>query len=103
MFRNVGELMGKKKNRQYTSEFKQQAAELAIRIGIGRAAEQLGVCVGNVQRWKTDANDGKPQSKKIQVNLEDENRRLQKEVDELRKVNFILKKAAAFFSQDHLK
>lgn len=95
--------MGKKKNRQYTSEFKQQAAELAIRIGIGRAAEQLGVCVANVQRWKSDAKEGKPQSKKIEVNLEAEVHRLRKENDELKKVNYILKKAAAFFSQDHLK
>jgi len=95
--------MGKKKNRQYTLEFKQQAAELAIRIGVGRAAEQLGVCVANVQRWKSDAKEGKPQSKIVQVSMEVENRRLQKENDELKKVNQILKKAAAFFSQDHLK
>jgi len=95
--------MGKKTNRQYTPEFKQQAAELAIRIGVGRAAEQLGVCVANVQRWKSDAKEGKPQSKKIEGNLVDENRRLQKENDELKKVNQILKRAAAFFSQDHLK
>jgi len=95
--------MGKKKNRKYTSEFKQQAADLAIRIGVGRAAEQLGVCVANVQRWKSDAKEGKPQTKKVSVNLEEENRLLQKENDELKKVNQILKKAAAFFSQDHLK
>jgi transposase len=95
--------MGKKTNRQYTPEFKQQAAELAIRIGVGRAAEQLGICVANVQRWKSDAKEGKPQSKKIEENLVDENRRLQKENDELKKVNQILKRAAAFFSQDHLK
>ena len=95
--------MGKKTNLQYTPEFKQQAAELAMRIGIGRAAEQLGVCMANVQRWKSDAKDGKPQPKKIQGNLEEENRLLQKENDELKKINQILKRAAAFFSQDHLK
>ena len=90
--------MGKKTNRHYTPEFKQQAAELAIRIGIGRAAEQLGVCMANVQRWKSDAKDGKPQPKKIQGNLEEENRLLQKENDELKKINQILNRAAAFFS-----
>ena len=74
-----------------------------MRIGIGRAAEQLGVCMANVQRWKSDAKDGKPQPKKIQGNLEEENRLLQKENDELKKINQILKRAAAFFSQDHLK
>ena len=95
--------MGKKGNRQYTSEFKQQAAELANRIGCTRAAEQLGVNMANVQRWKSKANEQEPQSKKEKESLEESNRRLQKEVDELKKVNQILKRAAAFFSQDHLK
>jgi transposase len=95
--------MGKRKLRKYTSEFKQQAAELAIRIGTTRAARQLGVAVGNVHGWKTKAKNQEPQSEKIKVSLEEENRRLQKENDELKKVNYILKRAAAFFSQDHLK
>lgn len=95
--------MGKRTVRKYTSEFKQEAAELAIRIGATRAAEQLGVIVGNVQRWKQKVEDVGPQAKKEKVNLEDENRRLQKENEELKKVNQILKRAAAFFSQDHLK
>jgi transposase len=95
--------MGKRTKRQYTLEFKQQAAELANRIGVSRAARQLGVCMGNVQSWKTKADNQEPQSKKEKINLEEENRRLQKENDELKKVNYILKRAAAFFSQDHLK
>ena len=95
--------MGKKGNRQYTLEFKQQAADLATRIGINRAAEQLGVCVGNVQRWKSETKNDKPKSQKNLIHLEDENRILQKENDELKKINQILKRAAAFFSQDHLK
>ena len=95
--------MGKKGNRQYTLEFKQQAADLATRIGISRAAEQLGVCVGNVQRWNSETKNDKPKSQKNLINLEDENRILQKENDELKKINQILKRAAAFFSQDHLK
>lgn len=95
--------MGKHGQRKYTSEFKQQASELAIRIGSRRAAEQLGVAMQNVDRWKKLAENQEPQSKKEKVNLEEENRRLLKENKELRDVNYILKKAAAFFSQDHLK
>jgi transposase len=95
--------MGKTGNRQYTSEFKQQAAELASRVGTTRAARQLGVSVANVHTWKKKADNQEPQSAKVKVNLEEENRRLQKENDELKKVNYILKRAAAFFSQDHLK
>ena len=95
--------MGKATKRQYTLEFKQQAVELANRIGVGRAAKQLGVCVSNIHGWKAKEKNQEPQSAKVKVNLEEENRRLQKEVDELKKVNQILKRAAAFFSQDHLK
>lgn len=77
--------------------------ELAIRIGCTRAAEQLGVSVANVQRWKSNLENKEPSSKKEKESLEEINRRLQKKNDELKKANYILKRAAAFFSQDHLK
>lgn len=95
--------MGKMGQRRYTSEFRQQAAELANRIGFNKAAQQLGVQVQNIKRWKKLADNQEPQTKKEKLNLEEENRRLTKENKELRDVNYILKKAAAFFSQDHLK
>jgi len=97
--------VGKRKTRQYTLEFKQQAATLANSIGVSRAAHQLGVPVTTVYDWqkKPNTKSHKLESKKNQVNLEEQNRLLRKENDELKKVNHILKKAAAFFSQDHLK
>ncbi len=95
--------MGKSTNRQYTLEFKEQAVELAQRIGLTRAAEKLGVSVGNVQRWKAKVENEEVPSKKVKVDLEEENRRLHAEVVELKKINHILKSAAAFFSRDHLK
>ena len=95
--------MGKQSLRKYTREFKRQAAELAIRIGSTRAAEQLGVPLQSVNTWKLNSQRTGVQTKKEKVNLEEENRLLRKEVDELKKVNQILKRAAAFFSQDHLK
>ena len=95
--------MGKSKNRRYTLEFKQQAAELAIRIGCTQAAKQLGVPMSSIHQWKTNVSNKEPITTLEKVSLEEENRRLKKENDELKKVNHILKKAAAFFSQDHLK
>lgn len=96
--------MGKRTVRKYTQEFKQQAAELANRMGITRAAEQLGVPVSSVDSWqKKIAKSGEQETKKSKESLEEENRRLKKENEELKKVNHILKRAAAFFSQDHLK
>lgn len=95
--------MGKSSNRRYNPEFKQQAAELANRIGTSQAARQLGVPVQNVHTWKKNANKGKSNPANGRTNFESENRQLRKENDELKKVNQILKRAAAFFSQDHLK
>ena len=96
--------MGRQTKRQYTLDFKQQAADLAIRIGFAKAAEQLGVCVANIRRWEKESKKSESrESKKTKSGLEAENLRLQREVEELRKVNHILKRAAAFFSQDHLK
>lgn len=96
--------MGKVGNRRYTSEFKQQAINLANDIGQSRASKQLGVHVANIQRWKSESEK---QNKKIEKttrwDLEVENKRLLQENIELKKVNQILKAAAAFFSRDHLK
>jgi transposase len=96
--------MGRKTKRQYTLEFKQQAAELAARIGFARAAQQLGVAVSNIHGWNKDLRKSDTKkSKKSVTGLEAENQRLERENNELRKVNDILKRAAAFFSQGHLK
>lgn len=96
--------MGKSTDRKYTLEFKQQAADLADRIGVTKAANQLGVPVANVQRWKTELKKVETKiSKQTKLDVEEENRILRRENEELKKVNHILKRAAAFFSQDHLK
>ena len=96
--------MGRQTKRQYTLDFKEQSVDLAIRIGFAKAAKQLGVNVANIHRWdKQSKKSEKQESKKTKTGLEAENLRLQREVEELRKVNHILKRAAAFFSQDHLK
>ena len=95
--------MGKSGNRRYNPEFKQQAAELANRIGTSQAARHLGIPVQNVHTWKKNANKNETKPANVKSDLESEIRQLRKENDELNKVNQILKRAAAFFSQDHLK
>ncbi len=92
----------------YTNEFKQQAVELAEGLGnISLAAKQLGIRDTLIHAWRKDhrisCNNRNGKIKPILANLEQENKRLQKENAELKKVNHILKAAAAFFSQDHLK
>lgn len=97
------------KNRTYTKEFKKQALDLAEGLkSIPLAAEQLGIPKVNLYAWKSQADlssTGNISSDSKSINNDDleELKRLRKEVQELKKVNHILKSAAAFFSQDHLK
>ena len=89
------------KNRVYTEEFKKQAVELSFELqNVAEAARQLGVRDVLLHKWRTKY---KPEKKPVAAAESDEIKRLKRENDELKKVNYILKRAAAFFSQDHLK
>ncbi len=93
------------KSRSYTIEFKKQAVELAETLGsASKAGEQLGISPVNIHVWKKKLSPvpaaTKPQKEQ---ELEEELRKIRQENAELKKVNYILKAAAAFFSQDHLK
>lgn len=91
--------------RKYTEEFKKQAVDLAKELdSISRAATQLGISTVNIYDWRKKLDQVTPSSIEL-TNLaeREELGRLRKEVSELKKINHILKSAAAFFSQDHLK
>ena len=98
-----------KNKKNYTEEFKRQAVKLAEDLGSTMAAgRELGVSDVNIHYWKRKFSGKelisvtrKPEVKREE--LVDENQRLRQEVAQLKKVNHILKAAAAFFSQDHLK
>ena len=95
------------RRRSFTKEFKIQALELAQQLGsFAEAGRQLGVRDTVIHHWsKKFSISVQPKGKKpSEAILEsEENKRLRRENEELKKVNYILKKAAAFFSQDHLK
>lgn len=97
--------MEKKSN--YTKEFKIEALELARSLGSAAKAErQLGLSEGILYYWKRKYGfpvKSNGRSAEQAISEAEEVRRLRKENEELRKTNYILKKAAAFFSQDHLK
>ena len=87
--------------KHYTKEFKQQAVELSERLGsVKQAAIQLGVSDMSISNWKQKF---KATGAAIAATESEELRRLRKEVSDLKQVNLILKRAAAFFSQDSLK
>lgn len=91
-----------KRNKTYTVEFKKQAIELSDSMGSAKkAAQQLGVSSASISNWKrrlSKTTGGLP-GEDMQAELVT----LRRENAELKKVNYILKGAAAFFSQDHLK
>lgn len=95
--------MGVKSPRKYSEEFKRQAVDLASELGPTGAARKLGIADGNINNWRKKFGDSKRGPKPTQESADDELKRLRKKVVELEKANTILKAAAAFFSQDHLK
>jgi transposase len=96
--------MGKKK---YTTEFKIQALELVKQLGsFSEASRQLGVSDSLLHTWRQRFNfslESKGKSAAQAIADTEEVLALKKRIQELEKTNYILKKAAAFFSQDHLK
>jgi transposase-like protein len=70
------------------------------------AADQLGIKDSVLHTWKRKFNisiDDKSRSVANAVAETEEVRNLKKKIQDLEKTNYILKRAAAFFSQDHLK
>ena len=91
---------------KYEQSYKQQAVELAESLGnVTEAAKQLGISDVNIHAWKKKYGKAQLQKNgmKLEQNEREELERLRRENAKLKKVNHILKSAAAFFSQDHLK
>jgi transposase-like protein len=96
------------KRNRYTLEFKKQAIDLAESMGsVPKAATQLGIGEDIIYSWRKliGRNPRGPNGMKADQALLDKEEllRLRRENAELKKVNYVLKAAAAFFSQDHLK
>jgi len=88
--------------KRHSKEYKEEALALAESIGnASEAARQLGIKDSLIYSWKKQLK-GSSGGKGLESN-EAEILRLRKENAKLKKVNYILKTAAAFFSQDHLK
>lgn len=95
----------KKKNKNYTEEFKRQALELSeTREGsMAQLERELGITAGLIYKWREryrlDKQDGKV---KPSVEREEaaEIRRLKRELARVTQQRDILKKAIEVFSQD---
>lgn len=97
----------RRKRRSFTKDFKIQAVALAESIGSNiEAAEKLGIEADSIRLWRRQLGRSKSKDSRTVAQAvadSEEIRRLKKQVSDLEKTNYILKKAAAFFSQDHLK
>jgi transposase-like protein len=93
-----------RKRRVFTQEFKLQAINLANELGSGtKAANELGINESLIRYWsKKSQLESEFKLKDSTFSIE-EFKRLQKENEKQKKIIQILKGAAAFFSQDHLK
>ena len=94
----------RRERRTFTEEFKRQAIELSEELGsITKAAKELGINESQIRTWKKKSTTEKSlQAADPSFSIE-EFKRLQRENEKQKKVIHILKSAAAFFSQDHLK
>ena len=88
--------------RQYTVEFRGDAVALAQRVGITKAARDLGVSPSVLHRWKKLAalSAQAPPGAKSYAQLEKENHQLRKELGYARKIINVLKKSALIFLKD---
>jgi transposase len=91
----------------YSPEFKREAVRLAQTSGkpIAQVARELGISDTSIHQWRKElaarGQDAFPGSGH-QTALEEENRRLKRELERVQKERDILKKALVIFSQPQL-
>jgi transposase len=96
--------MAARSKKQYSEEFKGQAVRLSRELGHGKAARQLGISEATLSYWKQKDQGKEKLSESEQIKADrEELKRLRKETAEQKQIILILKKAAAFFSNDPLK
>lgn len=88
--------------RTYTAEFKRDAVALALRDGVPKAAETLGINDNILYRWRREAREDGDEAfrgKGVMTAEQAELARLRRELANAKEDNLILKKALAIFSQ----
>jgi len=95
------EQTSQKRNRKYSEEFKNEAIELASRVGNSEAGRQLGINEAQIRAWKSQLKlKSIDSNKKSYDELEKENKKLQKELYYMKEINKVLKKSTAILSQE---
>jgi transposase len=89
----------KKTRNQYSQNYKDEALALAERIGLSKAATQLGLQESQLYYWKNKRRHQQTVSEREQL-LADENVRLKRLLAEQTEELAIVKKAAAYFAKN---
>jgi transposase len=89
----------KPSRRRHTAEFKQEALALAARIGIAKAATQLGIAESQLYYWRTKGREQMTQTEREQQQAT-EVVRLKRELAEHKEELAILKKAMGYFARE---
>ena len=84
----------------YSKEFKQQAIKLSDEIGTKKASEQLGLAYFTLGCWRKKENRKRIMNEETTTPLTEREKKLMKEIEELREANNILKDAFSFFVND---
>jgi transposase len=87
------------KTKVYTKEFKENAVRLSMSAGktVAGVARELGVSLNTLNVWRREFRRTAPPP--ANESLEEENRRLRRELERTREEAEILKKAIAYFAQ----
>ena len=88
-----------KKRRTYTTEFKAEAVQMAKDQGFAKTVRDLGVAPMSIRNWLYRA-DPETINDSPDVDWKKETKKLRKENMYLKKINEVLKKSIAIFSQD---
>lgn len=86
---------------RYSQQYKEEALALAERVGMSKAAIQLGLKEAQLYAWRTKAKQLMDTGVREQQ-LADENVRLKRQLAEQAEELALVKKAAAYFAK-HLK
>ena len=89
----------------YTREFKEEAVRLAQTSGksITQVARELGISDTSIHQWRKELGERGKEAfpgKGHQTELEEENRRLKRELERVQQERDILKKVVSIFSRE---
>ena len=86
---------------QYAKAFREQAFLLSDEIGVKKAAEHLGVVYSTLADWRQGKNTMRKEKQSVSSEpLTEREKRLMKEITELKEANEIQKDAMSFFVKD---